>query len=121
MYTIKKGEKFPIKISLKNSDEDKPIDLTGSVIKFQLKDELRDEFYIIEKNITESSDEYSVGRIIDPKNGELILRFTDEDYDKLVYERIYYATIWWEIPEQDFAKVISSNGPNCFKFIMCIP
>lgn len=121
MYAIKKGEKFPIQITIKNSDEDKPIDLTGSIIKFQLKDELKDDFFVIEKIITENSEEYDVGRIIDPKNGELILRFTDDDYEKLVYERVYYAVIWWEIPEQDFAKVISSNGSNYFKFIMCIP
>ena len=69
IYTIKKGEKFPIHITIKNKDLDEPIDLTGSIIKFQLKDELKDEFCVIDKTITEGTDIYSIGRIIDPKNG----------------------------------------------------
>lgn len=121
IYTIKKGEKFPIHIKVKNRDEDAPIDLTNAVIKFQLKDELKDEFYIIEKVITVDTDEYSIGRIIEPKNGEFIVRFDDEDYDKLVTNRIYYMTIWWEIPDENFAKVISSNCNDVFKFMVCHP
>lgn len=121
IYKIKKGEKFPIYIRIKNRDEDKPIDLTNATIKFQLKDELKDEFNIIEKIITIDSDADTIGRIITPENGELIVRFTDDDYDKLVVERVYYLTIWYEIESQDFAKVISSNGCENFKFIVCIP
>lgn len=121
MYTIKKGEKFPIQITVKNSDEDKPIDLTGSVIKFQLKDELKDDFYVIEKIISETSDAYTDGRILDPKKGEFIVRFTDEDYDILVTERVYYLIILWTIPDEDFVKVISSNAGETFKFKVCYP
>lgn len=121
MYAIKKGEKFPIQITIKNFDEDEPIDLTGSVIKFLLKDELKDDFYIIEKTISETSDAYTDGRILDPKKGELILRFTDEDFDKLVVERIYYLVLLWTIPDQDFVKVISSNVGDVFKFKVCYP
>ena len=121
IYTIKKGEKFPIHITIRNRDLDEPIDLTGSIIKFQLKDELKDDFFVIDKTITESTDVYSIGRIVNPKNGEVVVRFTDEDFNNLVVERVYYATIWWEKPDEDFAKVISSNDKETFRFMVCIP
>lgn len=121
IYSIKKGEKYPITIKLKNKDLDTPIDLTNAVIKFQIKDELKDEFCIIEKVITIDTDVYTEGRIVDPKNGEIIIKFTDEDFDKLIVERIYYITIWWEIPDEDFAKVISSNNKDYLKFMVCVP
>lgn len=121
IYSIKKGEKYPITIKLKNKDLDTPIDLTNAVIKFQIKDELKDEFCIIEKVITIDTDVYTEGRIVDPKNGKIIIKFTDEDFDKLIVERIYYITIWWEIPDEDFAKVISSNNKDYLKFMVCVP
>lgn len=121
IYSIKKGEKYPITIKLKNKDLDTPIDLTNAIIKFQIKDELKDEFCIIEKVITIDTDVYTEGRIVDPKNGEIIIKFTDEDFDKLIVERIYYITIWWEIPDEDFAKVISSNNKDYLKFMVCVP
>lgn len=121
MYTIKKGEKYPIKIKLRNLDEDKPINLTNSIIKFQLKDEPRDDFFIIEKNITETSDIYEIGRIISPEDGEVILHFTNEDYDKLVCERMYYITIWHIIEDENYAKVVSSNGNEHLTLMVCIP
>lgn len=121
IYSIKKGEKYPITIKLKNKDLDTPIDLTNAVIKFQIKDELKDEFCIIEKVITIDTDVYTEGKIVDPKNGEIIIKFTDEDFDKLIVERIYYITIWWEIPDEDFAKVISSNNKDYLKFMVCVP
>lgn len=121
IYTVKKGEKFPIHIKVKNRDEDAPIDLTNAIIKFQLKDELKDEFCVIDKIITTETDVYSIGRIVSPKEGEFIVRFDDEDYDKLVVNRIYYLTIWWEIPDENFSKVISSNCNDFFKFMVCHP
>lgn len=121
IYTIKKGEKFPIHITIKNRDLDEPINLTGSIIKFQLKDELKDEFFVIEKIIKEDTDISNVGKIIDAENGEVVVRFTDEDFENLVVERVYYATIWWEVPDEDFAKVISSNDKETFRFMVCIP
>lgn len=121
IYTIKKGEKQNILIRFKNRDEDKPIDLSNSIVKVQIKDELKDEFNIIEKVITTTSDAYEIGRILDPEKGEIVFRFTDEDYDKLVCERIYFVIIWWEVPEQDFAKVVSSNGSETFMLKVCYP
>lgn len=120
-YTIKKGEKQNIFVKIKNTDEDTPIDLTNSVIRFTLKDELKDEFNIIEKEITTVSDAFSVGRILDPTLGEFTIRFTSDDYDKLVCERLYYATIIWEKPEEDFSKVISSNCNDYLLFKVCYP
>lgn len=120
-YKIKKGYKGPINITVRNKDEDTPIDLTGSKILVQIKDELQDNFFIIDKTITEETDVYSVGRIISPTEGQIILRFTDEDYEKLIVERIYFLTIWWIKEEEDFAKVISSNCGEVLQLQVCYP
>ena len=121
IYSIKKGEKYPIVIKFKNKDLDTPIDLTNAIIKFQIKDELKDEFCIIQKTITTDTDVLTEGRIVDPINGEVTIKFTDEDFEKLIVERIYYLTIWWEVPDEDFAKVVSSNDKDYLKFIVRVP
>ena len=121
IYCIKKGEKFPISITLHNRDEDIPINLTNAVIKFQIKDELKDEFYVVNKTITEETDVDTIGRIVDPINGKVIVRLTNEDYENLVCERIYYLTITWEIPDEDFSKVVSSNCDENLLFKVCYP
>ena len=120
-YKIKKGYKGPINITVRNRDEDKPIDLTGSKILIQIKDELQDNFFIISKTITENTDVYEEGRIVAPKEGHIITRFNDDDYDKLVVERIYFLTIWWVKEDEDFAKVISSNDNEVLQFQVCYP
>lgn len=120
-YKIKKGYKGPINITVRNRDEDKPINLTGSKILVQIKDELQDDFYIIDKTITENTDVYVDGRITSPEEGQIIIRFNDEDYEKLVVERIYFLTIWWVKEDEDFAKVISSNCGECLQFQVCYP
>lgn len=120
-YKIKKGYKGPINITVRNRDEDKPIDLTGSKILVQIKDELQDDFYIIDKTITENTDVAIDGRIVSPEEGQIIFRFNDNDYEKLVVERIYFLTIWWIKEEEDFAKVISSNNDEVLQFQVCYP
>lgn len=120
-YKIKKGYKGPINITVRNRDEDKPIDLTGSKILIQIKDELQDDFYIIDKTITEDTDVYVDGRIVSPKEGQIIIRFNDEDYEKFVVERVYFLTIWWVKEDEDFAKVISSNCGEQLQFQVCYP
>lgn len=120
-YKIKKGYKGPINITVRNRDEDKPIDLTGSKILVQIKDELQDDFYIIDKTITENTDVYVDGRIISPKEGQIVVRFSDEDYEKLIVERMYFLTIWWVKEDEDFAKVISSNCDEYLQFQVCYP
>lgn len=120
-YKIKKGYKGPINITVRNRDEDKPIDLTGSKILIQIKDELQDNFFIIDKTITEDTDIAIDGRIVSPEEGQIIFRFNDNDYEKLVVERIYFLTIWWIKEEEDFAKVISSNNDEVLQFQVCYP
>lgn len=120
-YKIKKGYKGPINITVRNRDEDKPINLTGSKILIQIKDELQDDFYIINKIVTEDTDVYVDGRIISPEEGQIIIRFNDEDYEKLIVERIYFLTIWWVKEDEDFAKVISSNCGEQLQFQVCYP
>lgn len=120
-YKLKKGYKGPINITVRNRDEDKPIDLTGSKILIQIKDELQDDFYIINKTITEDTDVYVNGRIVSPEEGQIIIRFNDEDYEKFVVERIYFLTIWWIKEDEDFAKVISSNCGEQLQFQVCYP
>jgi hypothetical protein len=120
-YKIKKGYKGPINITVRNRDEDKPINLTGSKILIQIKDELQDDFYIINKTVTEDTDVYVDGRIISPEEGQIIIRFNDEDYEKLIVERIYFLTIWWVKEDEDFAKVISSNCGEQLQFQVCYP
>ena len=121
IYRVKKGYKGPINITVRNKDEDKPIDLTGSKILIQIKDELKDQFFIVDKTITEETDVYTVGRIVSPEEGQVIFRFTDDDYEKLIVERIYYLTIWWVKEDEDFAKVISSNCGEVLQFQVCYP
>lgn len=120
-YKIKKGYKGPINITVRNRDEDKPIDLTGSKILVQIKDELQDDFFIINKTITEDTDVYVDGRIVSPQNGQIIIRFNNEDYDKFIVERMYFLTIWWVKEDEDFAKVISSNCGEQLQFQVCYP
>lgn len=120
-YKIKKGYKGPINITVRNRDEDKPIDLTGSKILIQIKDELQDNFFIIDKTITENTDVAIDGRIVSPEEGQIIFRFNDNDYEKLVVERIYFLTIWWVKEDEDFAKVISSNNDEVLQFQVCYP
>lgn len=121
IYSIKKGEKFLIHVKVRNRDMDEPIDLSNAVIKIEVKDELKDEFNIIDRTITTETDAYEEGRILDPKNGEFVFMFSDSDYENLVAERIYYLIIWWTVPEENFAKVISSNCNQVLKLKVCNP
>ena len=121
LYSIKQGEKYDISICIRDRDNDTPIDLTNSVIHFQLKDEWKDEFFVVNKTITLDSDPFTDGRIIKPTEGIFITRFTDEDYEKLVPERIYFLIITWSIPDKDFSKVVSSNCGENFLFKVCYP
>lgn len=124
IYTIKKGEKYPIEITLTSKNEfgeRTPLDLTNSCIRFQIKDELKDDYYIVNKFISTETDVYTDGRIVDPVNGKIIVRFTDDDYERLVEERVYYLVIRWEIEDQDFSKIVSANGDSCLMFKVCYP
>lgn len=119
-YSIRRSERYPIELTLINSDEAKPIDLTGASIRYALKDEIKDDFYIIDRTIDENTDIITDGgKITDATNGKVVIRFSEDDFNLLVDERIYYLVIWWIVPDENFVKVISSNCGEYLEFKVC--
>ena len=119
-YSIRRSERYPIELTLINSDEAKPIDLTGASIRYALKDEVKDDFYIIDRTIDENTDIITDGgKITDATNGKVVIRFSEDDFSLLVDERIYYLVIWWIVPDENFVKVISSNCGEYLEFKVC--
>lgn len=119
-YSIRRSERYPIELTLINSDEAKPIDLTGASIRYALKDEVKDDFYIIDRTIDENTDIITDGgKITDATNGKVVIRFSEDDFNLLVDERIYYLVIWWIVPDENFVKVISSNCGEYLEFKVC--
>lgn len=119
-YSIRRSERYPIELALINADEGEPIDLTGAKIRYALKDEVKDDFYIIDRTVDENTDIITDGgKITDATNGKVIIRFSEDDFKLLVDERIYYLSIWWEVPSEDFIKVISSNCGEYLEFKVC--
>lgn len=119
-YCIRRSERYPIELTLINADESEPIDLTGAKIRYFLKDEVKDEEYIIDKTIDENTDIIEDGgKITDATNGKVVIRFDEDDFNLLVDERIYYLSILWMVPDEDFIKVISSNCGEYLEFKVC--
>lgn len=119
-YSIRRSERYPIELTLINSDEAKPIDLTDASIRYALKDEVKDDFYIIDRIIDENTDIITDGgKITDATNGKVVIRFSEDDFNLLVDERIYYLVIWWIVPDENFVKVISSNCGEYLEFKVC--
>lgn len=119
-YSIRRSERYPIELTLINSDEAKPIDLTDASIRYALKDEVKDDFYIIDRTIDENTDIITDGgKITDATNGKVVIRFSEDDFNLLVDERIYYLVIWWIVPDENFVKVISSNCGEYLEFKVC--
>ena len=119
-YSIRRSERYPIELALINADEGEPIDLTGAKIRYALKDEVKDDYYIIDRTVDENTDIITDGgNITDANNGKVIIRFDEDDFKLLVDERIYYLSIWWEVPSEDFVKVISSNCGEYLEFKVC--
>ena len=98
LYSIKQGEKYDISICIRDRDNDTPIDLTNAVIHFQLKDELKDEFFVVDKTITLNSDPFTDGRIVDPKEGRFTTRFTNEDYEFRANAGYNRNILWIHLP-----------------------
>ena len=116
-YSIRRSERYPIELALINYDEGEPIDLTGAKIRYALKDEVKDDYYIIDRTVDENTDVITDGgKITDAINGKVIIRFSEDDFKLLVDERIYYLSIWWEVPSEDFIKVVSSNCGEYLEF-----
>ena len=119
-YSIRRSERYPIELALINYDEGEPIDLTGAKIRYALKDEVKDDYYIIDRTVDENTDIITDGgKITDAINGKVIIRFSEDDFKLLVDERIYYLSIWWEVPSEDFIKVIASNCGEYLEFKVC--
>ena len=119
-YSIRRSERYPIELALINADEGEPIDLTGAKIRYALKDEVKDDFYIIDRTVDENTDIITDGgKITDATNGKVIIRFSEDDFKLLVDERIYYLSIWWEVPSEDFIKIVSSNCGEYLEFKVC--
>ena len=119
-YSIRRSERYPIELALINADEGEPINLTGAKIRYALKDEVKDDFYIIDRTVDENTDIITDGgKITDATNGKVIIRFSEDDFKLLVDERIYYLSIWWEVPSEDFIKVVSSNCGEYLEFKVC--
>lgn len=119
-YSIRRSERYPIELALINADEGEPIDLTGAKIRYALKDEVKDDYYIINRTVDENTDIITDGgKITDATNGKVIIRFSEDDFKLLVDERIYYLSIWWEVPSEDFIKVVSSNCGEYLEFKVC--
>lgn len=119
-YSIRRSERYPIELVLINADEGEPIDLTGAKIRYALKDEVKDDYYIIDRTVDENTDIITDGgKITDATNGKVIIRFSEDDFKLLVDERIYYLSIWWEVPSEDFIKVVSSNCGEYLEFKVC--
>lgn len=119
-YSIRRSERYPIELTLINADEGEPIDLTGAKIRYALKDEVKDDYYIIDRTVDENTDIITDGgKITDATNGKVIIRFSEDDFKLLVDERIYYLSIWWEVPSEDFIKVVSSNCGEYLEFKVC--
>lgn len=119
-YSIRRSERYPIELALINADECEPIDLTGAKIRYALKDEVKDDYYIIDRTVDENTDIITDGgKITDATNGKVIIRFSEDDFKLLVDERIYYLSIWWEVPSEDFIKVVSSNCGEYLEFKVC--
>ena len=82
------------------------------------KNKENSKFYI--ETIDENTDIITDGgKITDATNGKVIIRFDEDDFKLLVDERIYYLSIWWEVPSEDFVKVISSNCGEYLEFKVC--
>ena len=91
-----------------------PYDLTGKTIVFQIK---KAPYYsippIIEKEITETSDEYNVGNIYNPTGGQFKIQIVQEE--TLFPPMDYYAIIRCKDQTQEFAIAGEGNKSGIFR------
>ena len=91
-----------------NTYTQKPLDLTGLTVEFRVKlTPYIETVNLITKDITETSDEVSVGYINNPTAGQFVVQITNEDSLKLK-PRDYALCIY--IKDQDTFTNISRNG-----------
>jgi len=118
MLQIKIGEQKAINYSLKMKSTSLPVNLTNSKIIFQVKEnENQIDNFLIEKTITETSEESEMGKIYDPENGKFSVFFKAEDTLSLEINRDYFYTIWRIF--ENTKEVISSQGLKVEEFLVC--
>lgn len=95
-------------------DVSEPYDLTGKTIVFQIK---KAPYYaipaLIEKEITETSDEYSIGNIYNPTGGQFKIQVVQEE--TLYPPDDYYAIIRCKDQTQEFAIAGEGNKSGIFR------
>lgn len=118
MLKIKIGEQKPINYTVKIKTTGLPVNLVNSTIIFQLKEnpeQISD--FLVEKTITENSNQYDTGKIIDAQNGKFSVFFKSEDTLSLDINKDYYYTLW-RIYENT-KEVISASGTKVEQFMVC--
>lgn len=121
MIAVKQGTQEPINFTLKYQDA--PVDLSGNTIVFQVKiyPEQTDNF-LVEKNITETSDPYEDGNIYNATGGKFNVFLKEEDTLNLCTEQVYYYALWRVRnigTEEETRECISSNAKDITEFRVC--
>ncbi|MCR4881835.1 MAG: hypothetical protein K6A44_07790 [bacterium] len=118
MLKIKVGEQKPVNYTIKVKSTNLPINLVNSTIIFQLKEnpeQISD--FLIEKTITETSNQYDSGKIYDAQNGKFSVFFKSEDTLFLDVNKDYYYTLWRVY--ENTKEVISASGTKVEQFMAC--
>lgn len=111
---VKQGEELDIPFTLKENDN--PMDLTENSIRFQVKRvPLVDKPSIIDKVITTTSDENTVGIINNPTNGEFKIHLSKEDTS---YPAGEYSLII-SLEGENYIDIISSDCCNKAIYKIC--
>lgn len=106
---IKKGESLGFVFDLKQNNE--PVDLSGAEVLFQVRENLLDDgVFLINKTITENSSINTIGQIINPTEGQFVIKVTSEDTQNLTSLRPYYAAIYYVI--DGITRCISANSDD---------
>jgi len=106
---IKKGESLGFVFNLKQNNE--VMDLTGASILFQVREELADNgVYVINKTITEGSSLSTIGQIINPSQGQFVIKVTNTDTENLTALKPYFCAIYVEINGD--IRCISANSDD---------
>ena len=115
MLKIKIGEQKPINYTLKIKSTNLPVNLVNSTILFQVKEnENQISDFLLEKTITENSEQYEDGRIYDAQNGKFSVFLKSDDTISLDVDKEYFYTLW-RIYENT-KEVISASGAKVEKF-----
>ena len=111
---VKQGEELDIPFTLKENNN--PMDLTEYNIRFQVKKvPLADSKPIIDKTITSSSDENTVGIINNPTGGEFKIHLLEEDTS---YPTGEYSLII-SLEGENYIDIISSDCCNKAIYKIC--